>query len=75
MTLDYFERKALRQLVSTKSVPGQVDHLELAGLVKRRLADDDLEELKGLVRAEFGIVEFEKGLVERAPILIWRRLD
>lgn len=75
MSLGYFERKALRELVSTKSVPGQIDYLELAGSVDRKLADEDLEELKGMVLAEFGLVEFETGLTERAPLLIWRRID
>lgn len=75
MSLGYFEREALRRLVSGKTVPGQIDHLELVGSIDRTLANDELEEVKGMVRSEFGIVEFETATVERAPVLIWRRIE
>ena len=75
MSLDYFERRALTELVNAKSVPGQIDRLELAGAIRRGLADDELEELKRMVLKEFGAVSFETPQVDRAPILIWRRVE
>ncbi len=73
MPLDYFERKAFTELVRSKSVPGQIDRLELAKAAHRGLADDELEEVKRFVLAEFGAVDFETPLPDHAPILIWRR--
>ncbi len=75
MPLDYFERKALTELVSSKSVPGQIDRLELAKAIHRGLANDELEEVKRFVLSEFGAVAFETPVAERAPLLIWRRSE
>ena len=75
MSLSFFERETLTQLVSTKSVPGQIDRLELARSIRRSLADDELEAVKRMVYSEFGPVSFETSQDERAPVLIWRRND